>query len=1033
MYGEYKIGSIISLSLRNFQTYSSTSFMFHPRLNFIAGPNGAGKSTLANAIAFIFGSTPRIIGKGKEITDFIKFNAVEATIEITLKVEENKIVTIKRTISNFKNGSLWFIDNILSKWSKVSSLYEKLNIDITNICNYLPQEKVSEFSRCSPVELFKTFIDLFSDQKINNIIEKLKKFEISLDDIKSDKNRILSSKQALQKAIDHMSKDMEKIKEKQLCEQRVQLMTDKKNWLNYENEKNDYLRFRKKIEQIKTEKATIKQQNQEIQKKIDKESENAGLKLLEDKKTEIATSNSFLIESEELLYKLKCEKSILEKKHDLNEKKRENQSEKAKEITNQKENQIQKLEGLIIPEKPLPIDYQEKDRLELQILEDRRHIQNLNNRNAAISREIHDFSHERNVLISFELQRLEFIKTYHKDTYQALLWLRNNKHMFRDEIIEPCIISLSLKKQKYVTELEGSLSFYAVTSFIVKDSADFTQFTKILKEEQNLGINVVEYRFTAKAKPYSNEEIKSLGFDGYLIDFIDDKKEILDFLSSSCNLSSIPVTSRRDLDERKILGKYNFHKIAVAGSCIGIKRSIYNPKDYFIIEFRFKRTGIFKQIGTADDIQKIDKKIDRLETERTQNRGSYRGLKEALERNVQKAQTITDQIKIEKTKMFEYERKLELKGRLSEEISLLDEQIEKLNDFSAFDQNKSEINQEIDSIKNQINICFRKIKTHILEEECIFYNLMNEIAEINSQISEYKKKLGNLELAKEFNKLQYEELEKELKAVEEDKEMKKRRIQKLKISLVSFSPEHIAMVGAFADNLDDLEKEIATEYAKIAFINTDEGMLRDYKEKEEQIREFTAQQLLIEQKESVSTADINNMKDDVLSYFSPKIEQIDQNFRKLFSKLGYEGKVVLETKDLKLTKWCINIFVKFRKNENLQQLTSYFQSGGERSVSTIIFLLSLLDITPTPFRLVDEINQGMDAYNERMVHRLLVDLVNEKDTPQFFIITPKLVENLYFSKNMKIHILYAGNFIKIGEKFNKYKEKILSSHKERTR
>ncbi|KRH91937.1 hypothetical protein M153_17497000622, partial [Pseudoloma neurophilia] len=42
-------------------------------------------------------------------------------------------------------------------------------------------------------------------------------------------------------------------------------------------------------------------------------------------------------------------------------------------------------------------------------------------------------------------------------------------------------------------------------------------------------------------KPYNNNTVKKLGFDGYLIDFVEDRKEVLDFLSISCNFSSIPV------------------------------------------------------------------------------------------------------------------------------------------------------------------------------------------------------------------------------------------------------------------------------------------------------------------------------------------------------------------------------------------------------------------------------------------------------------------------------------------------------------
>ena len=57
------------------------------------------------------------------------------------------------------------------------------------------------------------------------------------------------------------------------------------------------------------------------------------------------------------------------------------------------------------------------------------------------------------------------------------------------------------------------------------------------------------------------------------------------------------------------------------------------------------------------------------------------------------------------------------------------------------------------------------------------------------------------------------------------------------------------------------------------------------------------------------------------------------------------------------SKYGVEIRVKFRREEQLQLLDSHRQSGGERSVSTMMYLMALQDITSCPFRVVDEINQ----------------------------------------------------------------------------
>jgi chromosome segregation ATPase len=55
----------------------------------------------------------------------------------------------------------------------------------------------------------------------------------------------------------------------------------------------------------------------------------------------------------------------------------------------------------------------------------------------------------------------------------------------------------------------------------------------------------------------------------------------------------------------------------------------------------------------------------------------------------------------------------------------------------------------------------------------------------------------------------------------------------------------------------------------------------------------------------------------------------------------------------------LRIKVKFRDEEQLQELTQNLQSGGERSVATAIYMISLQELTRVPFCCVDEINQVM--------------------------------------------------------------------------
>lgn len=73
--------------------------------------------------------------------------------------------------------------------------------------------------------------------------------------------------------------------------------------------------------------------------------------------------------------------------------------------------------------------------------------------------------------------------------------------------------------------------------------------------------------------------------------------------------------------------------------------------------------------------------------------------------------------------------------------------------------------------------------------------------------------------------------------------------------------------------------------------------------------------------------------------------------------------------------------------------------------------MSLMEQARSPFSLVDEINQGMDARAERLVHNQLVDVTCNSDVGQYFLITPKLLPNLDYHPRMKVLCVYNGEWL----------------------
>jgi hypothetical protein len=112
----------------------------------------------------------------------------------------------------------------------------------------------------------------------------------------------------------------------------------------------------------------------------------------------------------------------------------------------------------------------------------------------------------------------------------------------------------------------------------------------------------------------------------------------------------------------------------------------------------------------------------------------------------------------------------------------------------------------------------------------------------------------------------------------------------------------------------------------------------------------------------------------------PIVESIGDAFRAGLKTINVAGQVELEGGEEGMaSSQGLVIRVAFRKAGELEALSKDRQSGGEKALTTMMFLLAMQAVTPLPFRVVDEINQGMDAANERAVMTQLLAMANSTE------------------------------------------------------
>jgi chromosome segregation ATPase len=75
----------------------------------------------------------------------------------------------------------------------------------------------------------------------------------------------------------------------------------------------------------------------------------------------------------------------------------------------------------------------------------------------------------------------------------------------------------------------------------------------------------------------------------------------------------------------------------------------------------------------------------------------------------------------------------------------------------------------------------------------------------------------------------------------------------------------------------------------------------------------------------------------------------------------------------------------------------------------MLYLIAMQELSTAPFRVVDEINQGMDPRNERLIHKIIVNAACEgRRQSQYFLITPKLLPDLEYHTKMKVLCIING-------------------------
>ncbi|KAJ3030056.1 Structural maintenance of chromosomes protein 5, partial [Rhizophlyctis rosea] len=520
---EFKQGQIVRIRCHNFVTYDDVEVLPGPSLNMIIGPNGTGKSTLVCAIAIALGQSPKVVGRATEVSAYVKEGEDRAWVEIELKGPPGKRnIIIRRSFKKEDNSSTYKLNGEAVTEKAVKEIVISLNIQVDNLCSFLPQDRVSEFARMTTQQLLRA-----TERAVGTV--QLTEWHDELIEIRNEELTV-------QTAIKTLTEDIEKLQQRNANTQRdvdrfneraVLLEEIKKLELKIAHQK--FIERRDEFVVARDEKDAKKQTVVEILQQLDPMQQECEAleERLENAKEEAKNVGGTRRELVNKLENLKTKFGECEQQGDdlrnqfasirKRELARQQQLAKLNEMIAKLHSDAEKLKqtllewGMVDSSGRTNTDPQHYAG-ELRSLTDQ--ITEMNAALNGIRAQVEDLQDEQKAfqadadrirqqrrrlqeelvgLDNVQLQKMTMLQRMDRNMYQATLWLKDHRHMFKMPVYDPAALEINVKDPRYAAAVETVLSRQTMLSFITLCQEDYKMLGDELIEKQGLRLNIIYY------------------------------------------------------------------------------------------------------------------------------------------------------------------------------------------------------------------------------------------------------------------------------------------------------------------------------------------------------------------------------------------------------------------------------------------------------------------------------------------------------------------------------------------------------------
>ncbi|XP_032333703.1 structural maintenance of chromosomes protein 5 isoform X5 [Camelus ferus] len=644
--GPFVEGSIVRIAMENFLTYDICEVSPGPHLNMIIGANGTGKSSIVCAICLGLAGKPAFMGRADKVGFFVKRGCTKGMVEIELfRTSGNLIIT--REIDVAKNQSFWFINKKSTTQKVVEEQVAALNIQVGNLCQFLPQDKVGEFAKLSKIELLEATEKSVGPPEMHRYHCDLKNFREKEKQLETSCKEKTEYLEKMIQRNERYKQDVERFYERKRHLDLIEMLEAKRPWVEYENVRQEYEEVKLARDRVKEEVRKLKEGQIPMTHRIEEiERQRYNLE---------ARIKEKAIDIKETSQKCKQKQDIIERKDKQNKPqifltevclpvlvhkieelqqaltvKQNEEHDRQRRISNTRkmiedlQNELKTTENCenLQPQidaitNDLRRVQEEKALCEGEIIDKRKERENLEKEKKNVDDHITRFDDLMN-------QKEDKLRQRYRDTYAAVLWLRNNRDKFKQRVCEPIMLTINMKDNKNAKYIENHIPANDLRAFVFESQEDMEVFLKEVRDNKKLRVNAViapKNSYADKAPSRSLNELKEYGFFSYLRELFDAPDPVMSYLCCQYHIHEVPVGTERTRERiERVIQETRLKQIYTAEEKYVVKTSFYSNKvissntSLKVAQFLTVTVDLEQRRHLEEQLKEINRKLQAVES-----------------------------------------------------------------------------------------------------------------------------------------------------------------------------------------------------------------------------------------------------------------------------------------------------------------------------------------------------------------------------------------------------------------------------------